>query len=258
MGTRPVSNGSSGEPGKVPDDLVNTHLGSGSLRGHRRDYLRRPACIMSRGTVPKMALNQLCHHVRDCSPLVEGMPLQTVDDSSVHPQIERLLAASRRSAPRSSRLLYRPSLVRSIVHDLPSPPGDSPEHFCITLKYEPWWCLKAIETRKPLASNSLPMSSPLRRRVREVLPWTRTCPASAARTTDCPDHGKRGLGNLTVCARYGKHKQHRLLYCRTCRYRFSERKGTPLFGSQLTEEQGGRRSSSTSPSATASGPPPGW
>jgi LacI family transcriptional regulator len=53
----------------------------------------------------------------------------------------------------------------------------------------------------------------------------------------CPDYGKRGIGNLTVCARYGKDKQHRLLYCRTCRYRFSERRGTPLFGSQLTQEK---------------------
>ena len=54
---------------------------------------------------------------------------------------------------------------------------------------------------------------------------------------DCPDHGRRGLGNLTVCSRYGKHKHIRLLYCRTCRYRFSERKGTPLFGSQLSPEK---------------------
>jgi transposase-like protein len=53
----------------------------------------------------------------------------------------------------------------------------------------------------------------------------------------CSNHGKRGIGNLTICSRYGKQKQHRLLYCRTCRYRFSERKGTPLFGSQLSEEK---------------------
>src|SRR6476620_3985543 len=53
----------------------------------------------------------------------------------------------------------------------------------------------------------------------------------------CPDHGKRGIGNLTVCARYGKDKRRRMLYCRTCKARFSERKGTPLFGSQLTEGQ---------------------
>src|SRR5215472_14352607 len=53
----------------------------------------------------------------------------------------------------------------------------------------------------------------------------------------CPDHGKRDAGNLTVCARYGKDKQRRMLYCRTCKARFSERKGTPLFGSQLTEEK---------------------
>jgi LacI family transcriptional regulator len=54
---------------------------------------------------------------------------------------------------------------------------------------------------------------------------------------DCPDHGRRGAGNLTVCARYGKDQQRRMLYCRTCKARFSERKGTPLFGSQLTQEQ---------------------
>ena len=53
----------------------------------------------------------------------------------------------------------------------------------------------------------------------------------------CPDHGQRGLGNLTVCGHYGKQKQFRLLYCRTCRYRFSERKGTPLFGSQLPQDK---------------------
>ena len=53
----------------------------------------------------------------------------------------------------------------------------------------------------------------------------------------CPDYGNRGAGNLTVCARYGKDKQRRMLYCRCCKARFSERKGTTLFGSQLTEEQ---------------------
>ena len=54
---------------------------------------------------------------------------------------------------------------------------------------------------------------------------------------DCPDFGKRGIDNLTVCARYGKEKQRRMLYCRSCKARFSERKGTPLFGSQLTAEK---------------------
>lgn len=54
---------------------------------------------------------------------------------------------------------------------------------------------------------------------------------------DCPDHGQRGLGNLTASSRYGKHKHIRLLYCRTCRYRFSERKGMPLFGSQLPQDK---------------------
>jgi LacI family transcriptional regulator len=54
---------------------------------------------------------------------------------------------------------------------------------------------------------------------------------------DCPDHGKRGHGNLTVCGRYGKTPRTRLLYCRSCKARFSERKGTPLFRSCLPEEK---------------------
>ena len=53
----------------------------------------------------------------------------------------------------------------------------------------------------------------------------------------CPDYGKRDANNLTVCGRYGKNNHIRLLYCRTCKKRFSERKGTPLFGLRLPEEK---------------------
>jgi hypothetical protein len=54
---------------------------------------------------------------------------------------------------------------------------------------------------------------------------------------DCPDHGRRGAGNLTVCASYGKLKQRRMLYCRSSKARSSEHKGTLLIGSLLTEGQ---------------------
>ena len=54
---------------------------------------------------------------------------------------------------------------------------------------------------------------------------------------DCPDSGKRGHGNLRVVATYGKTQPIRLLYCRTCKARFSERKGTPLFRSGLPEDK---------------------
>jgi transposase-like protein len=53
---------------------------------------------------------------------------------------------------------------------------------------------------------------------------------------NCPDFGKRGHGNLTVCARYSRY-QRRLLYCRSCKARFSERKGTPLFDSRLPPDK---------------------
>ena len=54
---------------------------------------------------------------------------------------------------------------------------------------------------------------------------------------DCPDYGRRNAENLSVCDRYGKNKQRRMLYCRSCKARFSERKGTIFFGARLPEEK---------------------
>jgi len=53
----------------------------------------------------------------------------------------------------------------------------------------------------------------------------------------CPDHGKRGHGNLTVTMRYGPGKTRRMLRCSTCTARFSERKGTPLFDARLPADR---------------------
>jgi len=54
---------------------------------------------------------------------------------------------------------------------------------------------------------------------------------------DCPDHGQRGLDNLRVCFRNGPNQQRRVLACRTCQRRFSERKGTALYHAKLPEEK---------------------
>jgi transposase-like protein len=54
---------------------------------------------------------------------------------------------------------------------------------------------------------------------------------------DCPLYGQRGLDNLRVCFRYGPHQQRRMLACRACQVRFSERKGTPLFDTRLSEDK---------------------
>ena len=55
--------------------------------------------------------------------------------------------------------------------------------------------------------------------------------------SDCPDHGQRGTGNLTVPHLYGPGKARRMLRCRTCKARSSERKGTPLFDARLPQEK---------------------
>jgi LacI family transcriptional regulator len=58
---------------------------------------------------------------------------------------------------------------------------------------------------------------------------SRSCCMNSA----CPGHGRRGAGNLTATGRHGPDKSHRMLGCRTCKARFSERRGTPLFESRL-------------------------
>jgi transposase-like protein len=60
--------------------------------------------------------------------------------------------------------------------------------------------------------------------------------AFCCQNPDCPDYGQRGKGNLTAPMRYGP-QQRRLLRCKTCKARFSERKGTPLQGAQLPEDK---------------------
>ena len=55
--------------------------------------------------------------------------------------------------------------------------------------------------------------------------------------TACSDFGRRGGDNLRVGFRYGPDKQRRMLACRTCRRRFSERKGTPLFDCRLPPDK---------------------
>ena len=51
--------------------------------------------------------------------------------------------------------------------------------------------------------------------------------------SDCSDHGKRGHGNVYFRGWSGRDKQIRMVYCRTCKKSYSERKGTALEGSQL-------------------------
>jgi transposase-like protein len=53
----------------------------------------------------------------------------------------------------------------------------------------------------------------------------------------CPDHGKRAHGNLYFRGWSGRGKQIRLVYCRTCKKSYSERKGTALERSRLPPDK---------------------
>jgi transposase-like protein len=53
----------------------------------------------------------------------------------------------------------------------------------------------------------------------------------------CIAYGTRGANNLTVCDHIGKNKEIRLLYCRTCKKRFSERKGTVFYYAHMPKEK---------------------
>lgn len=53
----------------------------------------------------------------------------------------------------------------------------------------------------------------------------------------CPSFPHRGAGNLVVRDRIGKQRQTRLLYCKICKTRFSETKGTVFYRSRLPREK---------------------
>jgi hypothetical protein len=54
--------------------------------------------------------------------------------------------------------------------------------------------------------------------------------------SSCPDHGKRGHGNVYFRGWSGRDKRIRMVYCRTCKRSYSERKGTAFERSQLPSE----------------------
>lgn len=53
----------------------------------------------------------------------------------------------------------------------------------------------------------------------------------------CPDHGQRAKGNLYFRGWSGRNRRIRMVYCRTCKKSFSERKGTPLEDSRLPQDK---------------------
>lgn len=53
----------------------------------------------------------------------------------------------------------------------------------------------------------------------------------------CVAFGTHGAGNLVVRDRIGKQKQTRLLYCRTCKKRFVETKGTVFYRAHKPREK---------------------
>ena len=55
--------------------------------------------------------------------------------------------------------------------------------------------------------------------------------------SQCPDAGRRGRGNLTFRGYSGTTRRIRMVYCRTCKARFSERKGTVLEQARLPDEK---------------------
>jgi hypothetical protein len=57
------------------------------------------------------------------------------------------------------------------------------------------------------------------------------------RNSECGDYGIRGKGNLSYRGWSGRGKKIRMIYCRTCKTRFSERRGTVLEGCRLSEEK---------------------
>ena len=55
--------------------------------------------------------------------------------------------------------------------------------------------------------------------------------------TECSEHGKRGGENMRIHQTYGKSDTIRLLECKVCGHKFSERAHTALSGSRLPRDK---------------------
>ena len=55
--------------------------------------------------------------------------------------------------------------------------------------------------------------------------------------SSCSDHGKRGHGNVYFRGWSGRDQRIRMVYCRTCKRAYSERKGTAFERSQLPTDK---------------------
>lgn len=60
--------------------------------------------------------------------------------------------------------------------------------------------------------------------------------AFCCQNEDCRQFGLRNQGNLRISGWSGTGKKIRMLHCQTCGCYFSERRGTPLWESRLSEE----------------------
>jgi transposase-like protein len=60
--------------------------------------------------------------------------------------------------------------------------------------------------------------------------------AFACPNEDCIHFNQFAAGNLSMCERMGKNKSIRRLYCKSCGQRFSERQGSLLAKSKLSEQ----------------------
>jgi transposase-like protein len=61
--------------------------------------------------------------------------------------------------------------------------------------------------------------------------------AFACPNPDCPAYGHKGQGNLRPHGWSSKARNLRCLRCTTCGHHFSQRAGTPLFGTHLPQEK---------------------
>ena len=66
-----------------------------------------------------------------------------------------------------------------------------------------------------------------------MLPIERLC----CQNSGCPEAGVRGGGNLYFRGWSGKGRRIRMVYCRSCKHSFSERKGTVLEQARLPDEK---------------------
>lgn len=97
-----------------------------------------------------------------------------------------------------------------------------------------WLSLPALRDEDNSNAEPISQDEPPAAESSEALSFSANA-APVCPNAECADFNKAAAGNIRISMRYGRDNDRLLMLCQTCQQRFSNRRGSPLFRSRLSD-----------------------